>query len=92
MKQFVIVSYDITEDRRRLRVMKTLEGFGTRVQYSVFECQLTHPQLDKLRAGLKPLVAQGDSVRFYFISQDDVSRIEIIGSGAVSRDSDFYLH
>ena len=37
---YVVVSYDITNDRRRLKVMKTLEGFGERVQYSVFECRL----------------------------------------------------
>jgi CRISPR-associated endonuclease Cas2 len=27
--------------------MKTLEGFGHRVQYSVFECELRHAQLTR---------------------------------------------
>ena len=38
--QFV-VAYDIRQDRRRNKVMNTLKDFGLRVQYSVFECELT---------------------------------------------------
>ena len=32
------VAYDITDDKRRNRVAKILKDFGTRIQYSVFEC------------------------------------------------------
>ena len=35
-----VVSYDITSDRLRNKIAKTLEGYGTRIQYSVFECRL----------------------------------------------------
>jgi CRISPR-associated protein Cas2 len=92
MKQFVVVSYDIPADRRRLKVMKTLKNFGTHVQYSVFECRLKTEELDELRKQLKKLVGKHDSVRFYFISADDVSRIEVMGQGQVTADSLFYLH
>lgn len=37
MKQFIVVSYDVVDDRRRTKVMKTLKNFGAHVQYSVFE-------------------------------------------------------
>jgi len=36
-----IVSYDISSQRERSRVSKTLAGYGFRVQKSVFECLLT---------------------------------------------------
>jgi CRISPR-associated protein Cas2 len=49
-----VVAYDIVQDRRRVKVMNTIKNFGLRVQYSVFECELTMQQatllLDRLRA------------------------------------------
>jgi len=36
----IVVAYDIIDDKRRNRVAKTMEDYGTRVQYSVFECVL----------------------------------------------------
>jgi CRISPR-associated protein Cas2 len=92
-KAFLVISYDIGDDKRRTKVMKTLEDYGARVQYSVFECTLEAPQLLKLKKQLKLYVkAPEDSIRFYSISADDLKRIEIMGSGSVTRDSTFYLH
>ncbi len=63
---FVVVSYDVPDDRRRLKVMKTLEGYGTRVQYSVFECWLTGVTYGQLRQRLGKLTnGKEDDVRFY---------------------------
>lgn len=39
-----LISYDIAVDKRRTKIAKLLEGFGQRVQYSVFECDLTTKQ------------------------------------------------
>ena len=92
MKQFVVVSYDIPDDRRRTKVMKTLKNFGAHIQYSVFECRLEKDELGKMRRSLKRLARKEDSIRLYFIAQDDVPRIEILGNGGVTPDSLFYLH
>ena len=89
---FLVVSYDIPSNRRRLKVMKTLEGFGSRVQYSVFECNLKPNQVDDLRKRLKKLVEQEDSVRFYFISADDLKRIERLGDTRTVEERIFILH
>lgn len=35
-----VVAYDISDDRRRLRLHRLLRGFGEPVQKSVFVCQL----------------------------------------------------
>lgn len=45
---FYLISYDIPDDRRRVRVAKTLKDYGDRVQYSVFECILAGPLLGEL--------------------------------------------
>ena len=63
---FVVVSDDITNDRRSLKVMKALEGYGRRVQYSVFECRLTAKTYGQLRQRLSRLISvKEDDVRFY---------------------------
>ena len=77
--QFLIVSYDIPSNRRRYKVMKTMEGFGTRVQYSVFECRLKPREIDDLRKKLKKLISREDSIRLYFLGAEDVKRIERLG-------------
>lgn len=92
LQQFVVVSYDIVSDRRRRKVMKALEGFGMRVQYSVFECLLTAAQMVEMQRKLKKLVGSDDSVRFYFISADDVKRIALLGGANITADRPFILH
>lgn len=77
---FFIVSYDIQDDRRRTKVMKTLKNYGQWVQYSVFECDLDEADYLKLRARLSKFISdEEDSVRFYFLCEKDVRRIERLG-------------
>lgn len=90
--QFLIVSYDIPSNRRRYKVMKTMEGFGTRVQYSVFECNLKPRQVDDLRKKIMKLIVPEDSIRFYFISADDVKRIERLGDARTVEERIFIMH
>ena len=90
--QFLIVSYDIPSNRRRYKVMKTLEGFGTRVQYSVFECKLKPRQVSDLRKRVVKLIAPEDSIRLYFISADDVNRIERLGDARTVEERIFIMH
>ena len=47
------VAYDITDDKRRNRVAKILKDFGTRIQYSVFECNTDRRALLRLRNRLE---------------------------------------
>ncbi len=87
---FILISYDIPDDKRRTKVSKALENFGTRVQYSVFECVLTRTQLDEVRKRLTAVVyLPEDSVRFYFLPEDAVPKIAILGQGTVTADRAF---
>ncbi len=79
---FVVVSYDIPNDRRRTKIMKALKNFGNHVQYSVFECELLADGYARLRGILdKLIVPKEDNVRFYFFDEDAVKKIETIGTG-----------
>jgi CRISPR-associated protein Cas2 len=89
---FVVVSYDIPEDKRRTKVMKALKNYGTHVQYSVFECDLKDAAYKKLRERLRLLISpKHDSVRFYFLDEDAVKKIEVIGVKPVERAKEFYV-
>jgi CRISPR-associated protein Cas2 len=43
-----VVVYDIENDRTRTRVATLLEGYGRRVQKSVFECSLGERELKEM--------------------------------------------
>ena len=81
----VLVCYDVntTESagRRRLRrVAKACEGYGQRVQNSVFECTLSDALMDKLRAKLLDIINRDeDSLRIYFLAGPRGSRQEVHG-------------
>jgi CRISPR-associated protein Cas2 len=77
-----VVAYDIADARRRNRVARCLEGYGTRVNYSVFECVLKAAAFRKLKRELAPLLKNRvDSVRFYPMCRECVDRIEVLGRG-----------
>lgn len=56
MRQSFLVCYDISDDKRLAQVAKTMKGFGDRVQFSVFECQLTKSDVVRCRAALSALI------------------------------------
>lgn len=51
-----LVSYDISHPKRLRRVARVLEGYGVRLQYSVFECPLDELRLAQAKAALQPLL------------------------------------
>ena len=92
MNQFLVVSYDISDDRRRTRVMNLLRDYGRHVQYSVFECQLTQGQIRKMKKGISLLVDPADSIRIYYLCKEDVDRVELLGRGDRTSEDLFYLY
>jgi CRISPR-associated protein Cas2 len=44
-----VICYDITDQKRRARLSKCLDGYGDRVQFSVFEAVLDKPLFDHLQ-------------------------------------------
>ena len=44
-KALVVVAYDIVSDKRRNKMVKFLEQYGKRINYSVFECLVLKSQL-----------------------------------------------
>ena len=74
------VAYDITDDKRRNRVAKILKDFGTRIQYSVFECDTDRRSLLRLQSRLeKAIDLQEDTITFYHLCMACEKQIDRIG-------------
>jgi CRISPR-associated protein Cas2 len=67
-----VVAYDIEDDRARTRIAAVLASYGTRVQKSVFECNLQPEALERLTAALSEelAAAAGGDVRIYRLCAD----------------------
>jgi CRISPR-associated protein Cas2 len=77
----VLVVYDISDHKRRLKLSNFLEGWGRRVQESVFECFLDLKTMKKLYQQVQRKVkVEEDNVRFYWIPADSLPRTLTIGS------------
>lgn len=77
----VLVVYDIPDDKRRNKLAIFLEGYGRRVQYSVFECFLDLVQMRQLHQQVARRIDESeDDVRFYWITADAFSKVLTLGS------------
>jgi CRISPR-associated protein Cas2 len=79
-RRLLVAAYDLVDDRRRERVARVLEDYGTRVQYSVFECRVAHPQYRQLREELDARIdLASDAVAFYRLCSRCGERVRRIG-------------
>ncbi len=83
----IIVAYDVNTEksygRRRLRrIALACKDFGLRVQKSVFECRVGATEWMNLRHRLlKEMNEEEDSLRFYFLDNDNAAKTEHHGRG-----------
>ncbi len=78
----LVVSYDVTDDRMRVRLARALVGFVDRVQKSVFEGPVEEGRLEALRRAIRDAIDQDrDSVRLYFLCARCQPATEVIGTG-----------
>ncbi len=81
---YVVVVYDIIETagnfrekrKNRTRLYKKLKGFGSPVQYSVFEFNLTPSQREKLIEVINNYIEETDRVSIYTLCEECRKRIE----------------
>lgn len=56
MKTRYLICYDIAEPERWQRVHRIMKGLGPRVQYSVFQCDLSDREREVLITDLTPYI------------------------------------
>ncbi|MEW6068007.1 MAG: CRISPR-associated endonuclease Cas2 [Nitrospirota bacterium] len=80
MKANYLVCYDITKPRRLQRVYKFIKGRGLHIQYSVFHCSLTWPNLVELKEKLRQLIdEEKDDIRIYPLPSEE--KVIVMGCG-----------
>lgn len=91
-KTYVLISYDITEDKTRTRLAKRLKDFGKRAQYSVFEAEITPAEMKNLRQTLARVkLGPRDSIRLYVLCGTCRTNISLWGSGEIAEDPDYVI-
>jgi CRISPR-associated protein Cas2 len=84
-----VVAYDISDDRRRTRLFKTLKRYGTAVQESVFECHLTPDQFVKMMRDVESVIdPQLDHVRYYDLCRQCAERVKATSASRITSDPD----
>lgn len=71
-KNWYLVFYDIRCPKRWRRAYGLLEGYGDRVQYSVFRCWLTQRRREKLRWQLEEILKPEDALLLIRLSSQCV--------------------
>jgi CRISPR-associated protein Cas2 len=79
-KQKFLVTYDISDDKKRGRVSNILSKFGERVQYSCFEIECSENELKELLNCLESIIDDStDSIFFFPITKNMEKNIVEIG-------------
>ena len=82
----VLITYDVkltteTGQKRLRQISKTCLDYGLRVQYSVFECEITPAQWVELKGALLDIFDPGvDSLRFYHLGAKWKRKVEHHGA------------
>lgn len=86
MRNCYIVAYDIANAKRLRRVHRTLQGYGSALQYSVFHCELSAAERVLLWEALTGLINhREDKVMFLHLGlagERNRQRIETLGQAA----------
>jgi len=70
-----LIAYDICEDRRLRKVIKIMESYGERLQYSVFLCDLSAMEVVQWRSDIVPAIN---------VNEDSVVCIDLGALGATA--------
>lgn len=70
-KRLVLVIYDMIDNKRRLKMVKLLEGYGIRVQKSAFEALITERKYQEMVARIERIAEEEDNVRIYRLNSSN---------------------
>ena len=85
------VCYDIPDDRRRTRMSNILKGYGTRVQRSVFECDISPKHFQRMKERLGKLLTPEDGLRYYILCAECVPKIQVAAGLPVTQSQLYYV-
>lgn len=92
-QSYFIVSYDISDSKRLVKVAKRTEKYLNRVLYSIFEGELTDRQFEEMRAEIEAVMMQEeDSVLYFKLCSECTEEIKTGGRRVpIQKDEDFVI-
>lgn len=76
MKKFMVIAYDIENNKQRRQAHMLLKAVGRPVNKSVFECFITDNMLEKLKRALTKRVTRYDAVLYYPLCRACLEKVE----------------
>lgn len=77
-----IVCYDVACDKSRRRIHQTLRGYGTAIEESVFECEVTDLEMAGLLRAVSDLLdEEEDRCHAFPVCHDCSAKAEVLGKG-----------
>ncbi len=88
-KMYILIIYDIVNNKRRYRFAKKMKGYGFRVQRSTFEAFVSDRLYLKLMKEVPKIIdSESDSVRIYRIGYEEV---QLFGKNIKIQDRDVII-
>lgn len=86
-----LVAFDITDNRTRTKLVKMLEKYGERVQYSVFEIVISTKQRSYLQNVVSQLIDLEDKVYYFPLCGKDKTQRATDGYGHFYEPKNYHL-
>ena len=87
-----VICYDLTDDRRRDRLAKTLLDYGKRIQHSVFVAHLDDELLERMMARVRGVIEdREDRVHVFAMCGTCEGKVIALGTAEVPKDAEFYI-
>jgi len=86
--QWHLITYDVRDPKRLRRTAKLLEGYGERIQYSIFRARVNKQKLEKIRWELSEILADEDDLLIIPLCERCSGRVSDLSRGACSDWSD----
>lgn len=88
----LVVCYDVRSAKRRNKVATTLEAYGIRANYSVFELDIKEKDFDIIKTKLNSLIdRKTDKILFYRLCRTCVAKSDSLGDGKIFSPLDTYI-
>lgn len=82
MQSWYLISYDVRDPGRLRRVARYLQGYGERLQYSVFRCRLSERSAERLRWELSKILNPEDGLLIISLCAPCAERVKHRGTGS----------
>lgn len=87
-----VVCYDIPLTKRRTTLRKNLLRFGNPKQYSVFECDLSPREFERMKKTIKSIIVpKEDNVRIYPLCEKCLTAVEFFGGKPFEKAEIIYI-